>query len=158
MPFNPKREWENTKQFMGGDTRNITAPRLIQMTLTSGRLGENDEENVSVFASHLKKVLNNHQPTDREVINDIELREAMRELEVTPLVGRVHLCQQRVYQRQGPRTQWIPPKPPNAFMSMSEENLRHHFDLITEFWEATVDFKEWHECHKFSGPEKWGPV
>ena len=28
---------------------------------------------------------------------------------------------------------------------MSEENLRHHFDLITEFLEDTVDFEEWHE-------------
>ena len=30
--------------------------------------------------------------------------------------------------------------PPNAFKSMSEENLRHHFDFITEFWEDKVDF------------------
>ena len=30
--------------------------------------------------------------------------------------------------------------PPNTFKSMSEENLRHHFDFITEFWEEKVDF------------------
>ena len=35
--------------------------------------------------------------------------------------------------------------PPNAFKSMSEENLRHHFNFITEFWEDKVDFEEWHE-------------
>ena len=28
---------------------------------------------------------------------------------------------------------------------MSEENLRHHFDFITELWEDKVDFEEWHE-------------
>ena len=56
--------------------------------------------------------------------------------------------------------------PPNAFKSMSEENLRHHFDLITEFLEDTVDFEEWHEGQiiavpkigDLSDPNKWTGV
>ena len=28
---------------------------------------------------------------------------------------------------------------------MSEENLRHHFNFITEFWEDKFYFEEWHE-------------
>ena len=35
--------------------------------------------------------------------------------------------------------------PLNAFKSMSEDNLRHHFGFITEFWEDKVDFKEWNK-------------
>ena len=35
--------------------------------------------------------------------------------------------------------------PPNAFKAMSDENLRHHFDFIIEFWENRLDFTEWHE-------------
>ena len=35
--------------------------------------------------------------------------------------------------------------PPNAFKSMSEENLRHHFNFITKFLEDKVDSEEWHE-------------
>ena len=61
-----------------------SAPTLIQMRLPSGRLAENDEENVRVFASHFKKVLNNHKPTDREVVKDIDLRKLMGELDVPP--------------------------------------------------------------------------
>ena len=53
--------------------------------------------------------------------------------------------------------------PPNAFTYMSEENLRHHFDFITEFWEDKADFKEWHEGQVvpvpksgyLSDPNKW---
>ena len=30
----------------------------------------------------------------------------------------------------------------NAFKSMSEENLRHHFNFITDLWEDKVDFEE----------------
>ena len=56
--------------------------------------------------------------------------------------------------------------PPNAFKSMPEENLRHHFDFITEFWEYKVDFKEWNEgqvvpvtkSEDLSDPNKWRGV
>ena len=43
--------------------------------------------------------------------------------------------------------------PPNAFKYMSEENLRHHFDFITEFWEDKVSFEEWHEGQVFPVPK-----
>ena len=49
-------------------------------------LTENDKENVSVFANHFKKVLNNHKPTDTTVINDISLREVMEGLADLPLL------------------------------------------------------------------------
>ena len=65
MPFNPKKAWENIKRIAGGEIIHHSAPTIIQMRLLSGKLAENDKENVSVFASHFKKVLNNHKPTDR---------------------------------------------------------------------------------------------
>ena len=52
MQFNPKGAWENIKILMRGETSHHTAPRLIHMRLISGRLSENNEENVRVFASH----------------------------------------------------------------------------------------------------------
>ena len=55
------------------------------MRLPSGNLAENDEENVSVFANHFKKVLNNHKTKDTTVINEIQLREVMEKLEDPPL-------------------------------------------------------------------------
>ena len=46
---------------------------------------------------------------------------------------------------------------------INEENLQHHFDFITEFWEDRVDFVEWHEGQvvpvpksgDLSNPNKW---
>ena len=69
---------------MGGETSHHTAPRLIQTRLPSGSFAENYEENVGVFASNFKKVLNNHKPTDKAVINAIDLREVMRDIDVPP--------------------------------------------------------------------------
>ena len=56
--------------------------------------------------------------------------------------------------------------PPNSFKSISEENLRHHFNFITKFWEDKVDFEEWHEGQvvpvsksgDLSDPNKWRGV
>ena len=56
--------------------------------------------------------------------------------------------------------------PLNAFKSMSEENLRHHFNFITEFWENKVNFEEWHkgqvvpvpEIGDLSDPNNWRGV
>ena len=82
IPFNPKGAWANIKRLMGGETSHNTAPKLIQPRTPSGSPTENDEENVSVFASHFKKILNNHKPTDKIVLNDIHLLEIMGELDV----------------------------------------------------------------------------
>ena len=46
---------------------------------------------------------------------------------------------------------------------MSEENLSHHFNFITEFWEVKISFEEWHEGQvvpvpksgELSDPKKW---
>ena len=81
MPFNPKKAWENIKRLSGGEMSHHSAPTLIQMRLPSGRMAENDEEDVRVFASHFKKVLSNHKPTDRELFNNIDLRKVMREID-----------------------------------------------------------------------------
>ena len=72
------------RRLMGGVTSHHTTPKLIQMRLPSGSLAENDEENVSVFASYFKKVLYNHKLTEKIVINYIHLLEVMGELNVPP--------------------------------------------------------------------------
>ena len=69
IPFNPKAAWASIRQITGGKSIHHTSPKVIQMRLPSGNLAENDEENVSVFANHFKKVLNNHTLIDTTVIN-----------------------------------------------------------------------------------------
>ena len=128
-----------------------SAPTLIQMRLPSGRLAENNEENVRVFANHFKKVLNNHKPTDREVVKNIDLREVMRELDV-PLSWAEFICVIReLTNNKAPGINGIPP---NAFKSINKENLQHHFDFITEFWEDRVDFVKWHEGQVVPVPKR----
>ena len=69
MPFNPKEAWAIIGRLTGGESSHHTSTTVIQMRLPSGNIAENDEENVSVFANHFKKVLNNNKSTDTTVIN-----------------------------------------------------------------------------------------
>ena len=110
MPFNPKEAWGGIRRLIGGKSSHHTSPKVTQMRLPSGNLTENDKENVSVFANHLKKVLNNHKTTDTTVINEINLHEVMEELDDPPLVDRAHLCHTGIDQRRITRSQRRPPE------------------------------------------------
>ena len=133
------------------------------MRLPSGNLAENDKENVSVFANHSKKVLNNHKPTDTTVINEIDFWDVMEELDDPPLWTE-YIC--AILELTNDKSPGLNSVPKNAFKSVSEENLRHHFNFITEFWEDKVNFGEWNEgqvlpVHKrkdLSNPNKWRGV
>ena len=142
MHFKPKEAWVSIGRLTGGESSHHTSPKVIQTRLPSGNLAENDEENVSVFENHFKKVLNNHKTKDKTVINEINLREVMGELDAPPLWTEYIRAIQELTNDKSPGLNGVPP---NAFKSMSEENLRHHFNFITKFWEDKVDFEEWHE-------------
>ena len=101
------------------------------MRLPSGNLADNDKENVSVFANHFKKVLNNYKWTDTTVINEINLPEVMGELDNPPLWTEYISAIHELTNDKSPGLNGVPP---NAFKSMSEEKLRHHFNFITKFW------------------------
>ena len=73
------------RRLTGRESSHHTSPKVIQMRFPSGNLSKKDKENVSIFANHFKKVLNNHKMTDTTVINEISLREVMGELDDPPL-------------------------------------------------------------------------
>ena len=128
MPFNTKGSWVNIRRLMGGDMSHQTTTKLIQTRIPSGIPTENDKENVSVFASHFKKVLNNHKLTYTIMINDINLWEVMGELDVHSSLTYFICAIQELTNDKSPGLNGVPL---NAFKPMSEENLRHHFDFIT---------------------------
>ena len=70
------------------------------MKLPSGKLVENDEEIVSVFANHFSKVLNNHKPTNDDVIQEINLRNAR--LRKFTNLERVYTRYENVTKQQNP--------------------------------------------------------
>ena len=64
----------------------------------------------------------------------------MRDLDATPSWAEFICAIKYLTNGKSPIINGVPP---NALKLMLEENLRHHFNLITEFWEDTVDLEEW---------------
>ena len=87
------------------------------MRLPSGNLTENDKENVSVFANHSKKVLKNYKPTDTTVLNEIDLRDVMEELDDPPLWTE-YIC--AIHELTNDKSPGLNGVPSYAFKSMSE--------------------------------------
>ena len=54
------------------------------MRLPSEDLAETDEDNAKVFVKHFGKVLNNKKCINNNVLNNINSREGMYELEAPP--------------------------------------------------------------------------
>ena len=133
------------------------------MRLPSGGLTENDEENVSVFAEHFAKVLNNQKRIDSKVVNNIRLREVMSELDAKPTWSEFMTA---VFELTNDKAPGLKNVPPNAFKAMDEDSLLHHFNFIVEFWEDRLDYVECHEgqvvpvpkSRDLSNPNKWRAV
>ena len=70
--------------------------------------------------------------------SEINLREVMEELDDPPLCTE-YIC--AIQELTNDKSHGLNGVPPNAFNYMSEENLRHHFNFISEFWEEKVDFE-----------------
>ena len=112
------------------------------MRLPSGDLSETDEENDKVFAKHFGKVLNNKKSINKNVLNDINSREVMNELDVPPSWKEFTEAVKDLTNDKSPGLNGVPP---NAYKSMSPENLEVHFNFILEFWNDNMNFEEWHE-------------
>ena len=84
MSFNPKGAWENICILYKREKAHHTSPKLFQMRLPLGYLAETDEDNAKVFVKHFGKVLNNKKSINNNVLNNINSREVMNELDVPP--------------------------------------------------------------------------
>jgi hypothetical protein len=67
--MDPRFVWENIRILTGGKTTHHKTNLNRSMCLENGKLASNARENGSVFGTHFDKVLNNHQPVDRSVLD-----------------------------------------------------------------------------------------
>ena len=97
-----------------------------------------DEEIAKVFAKHFGKVLNKKKSINNKVLNDINSREVMNELDGTPSWKEFTEAVKDITNNKAPGLNGVPP---NAFKEMSPDNLKFHFNFILEFWNDNMDFE-----------------
>ena len=108
-------------------------------------------------------MLNNKKTINNNVLNDMNSREVMNELDKPPYWKEFTEAVKDLTNDKAPGLNGVPP---NAFKGVSPENLKFHFNFILKFWNDNMDFEEWHEGQvvpvpkigDLSDPNKWRGV
>ena len=112
------------------------------MRLPSGDLAETDEDNAKVSTKHFGKVLNNKKIIHNNVLNNINSREVMYELDSPPSWKYFTEAVNDITNYKYPGLNGVPPK---AFKAMSPKNLKVNFKFILGFLNDNLNFEEWQE-------------
>jgi hypothetical protein len=80
MNMEPRLAWEHIHILTKGESAHHQRQSTIAMQLPNGKRATTAAENMSVFAPHFQRVLNNHRPVDLEFANHVPQRRTLWEL------------------------------------------------------------------------------
>ena len=163
MPTDPKKAWEYIKLLCGGERLHHEAKKqAMSMKMENGELSSTDEEHIGVFGPHFDRVLNNKKDIDYTVLDLIDQREEMTELD-DPLTRDEF--ERAVDKLKAGKASGLNGVPPEAFKAMDEELRSLVFGYCVRYWEGE-DFRGWQmsQCvpvpksGDLSNPNKWRGV
>ncbi|EJK58846.1 hypothetical protein THAOC_20995 [Thalassiosira oceanica] len=128
------------KLLCGGERLHHTEKKpTMSMKMDNGELSSTDEEHIGVFGPHFDRVLNNKKDIDFTVLELIEPRETMFELD-DPLTRDEF--ERAVNKLKAGKASGLNGVPPEAFKAMDEELRTLVFGYCVRFWEGE-DFRGW---------------
>ena len=119
MNMNPRLAWENIRILAGGKTAHHKTNRNMSMHLENGNLASNAKENISVFGMHFSKVLNNHQPVNRSVLDLLEQKPCMTLIDNPISFTEVKRAINKLKKGKAPGLNGIPPEALKAMDNVS---------------------------------------
>ena len=130
------------------------------MPLKNGKLASIAKENMSVFGMHFDKVLNNHRPVDRSVLNLLEQKPCMMVIDNPISFTEVKRAINKLKKGKAPGLNGIPPGALKAMDNVSRRTVHRH---VCDFFEGEVDHEGWHQSQcipvpkrgDLSDPNKW---
>ena len=81
MAFNPRLAWKYIYTLSGVDSSHPKDTKNIALRKEDGTLAKNDAENTSILGHHFTRVFNNKRNVDWSVLDEIEQRDIMHELD-----------------------------------------------------------------------------
>ena len=132
----------------------------MSMRLENGELVSNAKENMSVFGAHFHKVLNNHRPVDRTVLDLLEQKSCMTSIDNPIRFAEVKRAINKLKKGKAPGLNGIPPEALKAMDNVSRRTVHRH---VCDFCEGRVDHEGWHQSQcipvpkrgDLSDPNKW---
>ena len=137
MRFNPKTAWESVKVLAGGMTSHHKEPTVMRLMLPTGTLASTDAENASVMGLHFEKVYTNHQQVAWDARIAIPQRSEMIELDSEITWEEL---QQAIAKLKNGKAPGLNDVPPDAFKSLTKNNLTNLLEHLNSFWHDEVNF------------------
>ena len=92
----------------------------MRMRLPNGELATTDAENTYIFGPHFHRVFNNHIPIDWYVLDKINQREVMDELDQPISWDEINKSTTKLANDKAPGLNGVPP---NVFKALGDANL-----------------------------------
>ena len=102
---------------------------VMRFKLPNGNLAVTDAENASILVTHFERVYTNHRKIDWTVLDEIQQRMTMVELDTKITCEELKKAVMKLANGKSPGLNKVPP---DAFKSLSEQNLT----LLLEFLNA----------------------
>ncbi len=119
MNMDPQLAWENIRILTGGETAHHKTNINMFMRLENGELVLNAKENMSVFGTHFPKVLNNHRPVDRTVLDLLDQKPCMTSIDNPISFAEVKRTINKLKKGKAPGLNGIPPEALKAMDNVS---------------------------------------
>ena len=133
------------------------------LQINNGNLAVTDAENASILGPQFKQVYTKHRKIDWTLLNDIQQRMTMVELDTKITWEEFKKAVTELANGKSPGLNEVPP---DAFKSLLEQNLSLLLDFLNAFCNEETNFDEWHEGQvitipkngDLSNPNKWRGV
>jgi exonuclease III len=142
MAKNPKLTWKQVRVLEAGLTGHHKKPRAKRYMDEGGIEATNDSEDADNVSKHFRKVYNrNDAPVDLSVLENIEQREVIMELEREPEMAELIRAVKVMRSDAAPGESGVVGK---CLKHCSAETLESVLEILTNFWRAEQDNPQWH--------------
>ena len=118
--------------------------------LPTGTLESTDAENASLMVPHFGKVYTNHQKVAWDAL--IATPQGSEMIELDSEISWEEL-QQAIAKLKKGKAPGLNNVPPDAFKSLTKNNLATLLEHLNSFWNNEVNFEEWHEIRVVPVPK-----
>ena len=105
---------------------------------------------MSVFGAHFHKVLNNHQPVDRTVLDLLEQKPCMTSIDNPIRFDEVKRAINKLKKGKARGLNDIPPEALKALDNVSRRTVHRH---VCDIFEGRVDHEGWHQSQCIPVPK-----
>jgi hypothetical protein len=145
---------------MGRETAHHKTNINMAMKLENGDLASNTKENMSVFGMHFHKVLNNHRPIDKSVLDLIEQKPCLTTIDAPITFKEVKRTINKLKRGKASGLNDIPPEALKAMDDMPLQTVHKH---VSDFFDGKTNHEGWHKSQcvpvpkkgNLSDPNKW---